>query len=128
MADKLKLIWVIGNPEGKTAKGRVILWERHPDHPNGEVVVSHDGRAYEVAETKDIKELLGQEILLRSAPRVGWNSKTEAGFVPAASEDVPAKPKIGRPKLRPSTDAEEDAAKPSLTSYVEKETGRVPEN
>jgi hypothetical protein len=143
MADKLKLVWVIGNEEGKTDKGKVILWERHPDHPNGEIVVVNDGRSYEVAETKAIKELIGQEVLLRSSARVNWNSKTEGGIgtqggnhgsTGARLEDeTPAKNKGGRPKgngapaLRPSTDEEEDNAQPPLTGLVEKQTGRVPD-
>lgn len=92
MADKLSLIWVKGTGTDKVSKGKVVLWERHVDHPKtddtkelGEVLVSNDGKKHQVAETKEVRRLIGEGLL----ERVGWNSK---------SEDDEPKNKGGRPK------------------------------
>lgn len=42
---------------------KVALWERHPDHPNGEVFIVGEDE-YEVAETPQVKALLKRDILV----------------------------------------------------------------
>lgn len=58
-----KTIYVkgVGKPDN-----RVILFERDAAHPNGEVFVVNNGRSFEVAETKAIKRLIGEERLERT--------------------------------------------------------------
>lgn len=62
--------------------GRVVLHERHPDHPktinvktgtkgHNEVFISRDGKEVEVAETPRVSQLIGEGAL----ERVGWSSK-----------------------------------------------------
>lgn len=62
--------------------GRVVLHERHPDHPqtvnvktgakgHNEVFVSRDGKEVRVAETPRVSNLIG----LGELERVNWNSK-----------------------------------------------------
>jgi hypothetical protein len=107
---KLKQIWVKGALEGKESKNKVILWERHEEHPDGEVMVVNDGHSYLVAETKDIKRLMGEGALVAGTERVNWNSSVEEN-----------RNRGGRPrKLRPATEAEEDAA--GLETPTEKKT------
>lgn len=50
---------------------KVVLWERDPAHPKGEVFVVNDGTEYQVAETKAVKRLIGQERLVKveAAPK-----------------------------------------------------------
>lgn len=43
--------------------GRVAVWDRHADHPNGEVFITGDGRVHEVAETPKIKRGLSSGVL-----------------------------------------------------------------
>lgn len=43
---------------------RVVVWEVHPDHPNGEVFIVGNGKPYEVAHTPRIAGLLGRGVLL----------------------------------------------------------------
>lgn len=119
MADKkLKMVRVKG--AGK-ADNKVLLFERHVDHPRpfghendeiGEVFVVNDGRVYLVAETAAVKRLLGEGVLTTEltgkevdaeAQRVNWNSAP----------------------LRPATESEEDAA--GLETPTEKQTAVVPE-
>lgn len=55
---------------GTGDNGKVVLWERHPDHPKpvnrhgkeakvGEAFISNDGKSRIVAETARVKELIG---------------------------------------------------------------------
>ena len=37
---------------------RAILWERHPDHPGGEVFIVANGKTHEVAQTARIQSRL----------------------------------------------------------------------
>lgn len=48
-------------------KNRVALWERHPDHPGGEVKIA-DERVYEVAETQTIRDALKNGVLTEVEP------------------------------------------------------------
>src|SRR5512142_1698451 len=55
-----QLIWVAS---GRT-DGRVVLWERHPAHPNGEAFVA-DQAPHQVAETAEVLTRLGTGQLVR---------------------------------------------------------------
>ena len=43
-----------GDPNNK----RVVLWERHPDHPNGEVFIAGGKDTHTVARTPQVAALL----------------------------------------------------------------------
>lgn len=61
MADKLSVITVRGAGDDK----RVVLWERDEAHPDGEVVVSNDGKDHKVAETSAVKRLMAEGLLVK---------------------------------------------------------------
>jgi hypothetical protein len=44
---------------------KVALWERHPDHPTGEVWIVGDGTQHEVALTPRVVSLLKSGVLIR---------------------------------------------------------------
>lgn len=112
---KLPLIWVKGTKfNDKKLKNRVVLFERHPDHPNDEAFVSHDGLKYEVAETALVKRLIGEGLL----ERVNWNS--------AVPENPKGKKKV--PNLRKATNEEEENAKPPIAGSPDEDTAQVPVN
>lgn len=46
---------------------RVALWERHPDHPGGEVFIA-DEKEYQVAETAAVKARLKSGDLIEVKP------------------------------------------------------------
>lgn len=124
---KLLLIWVKGTKfNDKKLKNTVVLFERHPDHPNnGECFISHDGLKYQVAETARIKQLIGEGLL----ERVSWNSSTSVESKPVPAKNVSAKRGKGKPKtLRPATEREKDNALPPLEDEgVEDDTAVVEE-
>lgn len=68
---KLPIIAVKGTGTDR----KVVLWERHPDHPEkkyetdaaGEAFVSNDGIVREVAETPDVKRLLAEGLLVKAS-------------------------------------------------------------
>lgn len=88
---KLITVKAVGEEDGK-----VVLSQRHPDHPqtvypNGkkghnEAFVARDGKEVEVAETPRVSELIG----LGSLERVNWNSKQPPEPKPKTEE--PKKP------------------------------------
>ncbi len=45
--------------------GRVVLWDVHPDHPNGEVFISGDGRSVKVALTNAVQSKLNTGELVK---------------------------------------------------------------
>src|SRR4029078_9553749 len=51
MADKIKV-------KAKRTDRRVVLFETHPDHPNGEAWVAGNGREVEVSLTPTVQRLL----------------------------------------------------------------------
>lgn len=86
---KLITVKAVGEEDGK-----VVLHERHADHPktinvktgkegHNEVFVSRDGKEVEVAETPRVSQLIGEGVL----ERVNWNSKQPP--VPKPKEDKP---------------------------------------
>lgn len=60
---------------------RVVIWEVHPDHPNGEVFVAGDGRAIQVAVTPAIQRKLdaGELIKVVITGDAGDNSGDDKG-------------------------------------------------
>lgn len=87
--EKLPIITVMGAGDD----GKVVLWERHEDHPalldeDGnetkrphEAFVSNDGIEREVAETADVKRLLAEGVLVKPADKK--KALPEAPKVPA---------------------------------------------
>lgn len=99
MADKKKLKIVAVKGTGTDRK--VVLWERHPDHPEeGEAFVCNDEIVREVAETPAVKRLIAEGLLKEASlsenetARVNWNSGLEE------KEEKP-KNKGGRPAKNP---------------------------
>lgn len=73
-------IWV----KCATADGKVCLWDRHPDHPDGEAFVAGDTAAL-VAQTPAVVTALGQgRIVKTSAPK--RKQPVAAAVVPAGGE------------------------------------------
>ena len=59
--------------------GRVVLYEVHPDHPNGEAWVSGNGRVVEVAETPTVlRKLASGELVKVEDPKPAKASKAKA--------------------------------------------------
>lgn len=87
MADKLNIITV----KGAKDDSKVVLWEKHPDHPDGEAFVVNDGKAYKVAETAKVKQLIGFGELERAhgAPAGGGKSEAKNGSQSAPPTDQP---------------------------------------
>jgi hypothetical protein len=71
------LIKVKSNLEDKS---KVALWERHKDHPNGEIFIADD-KEHQVAETPAVKLALKEEKLVK----VGG----EFAAAPVKKEDKP---------------------------------------
>jgi hypothetical protein len=42
------------------SRGLVALWERHPDHPDGEVFINDPNREYLVALTSTVREAINR--------------------------------------------------------------------
>lgn len=64
--------------------GKVVLWERHPQHPKpsklsktGEIFISNDGKTRVVAETPEVKRLLGTGRLVLA--KAGETAKAKTG-------------------------------------------------
>ena len=55
---------------------RVALWERHPDHPGGEVFIAGEGE-HQVGKTPQVKTLLARGVLIevKSLPKRSTSSK-----------------------------------------------------
>lgn len=73
MADTIKVKAAPGVPEGE-----VVLWEKDPEHPDGEVFIAADGREHEVAETPAVNDALARRRMVRADRR------------DAPKDDVPA--------------------------------------
>ena len=89
MSDKMKRLHVKGTGE---VDHKTILWEKHPEHPKGEIYVVNDGKTYEVAKTKSISNLLTQGRLeeteksepaaKKAAPKEGSGKEPPKGSPP----------------------------------------------
>lgn len=79
----------------------VILWEKHPDHPDGEVFIADDGNTYSVGETAAVKELLHEGRLVKaggegkaeqpSQAASAANGQPFAGYDALSADDVIAR-------------------------------------
>lgn len=54
---------------------RVALWQRHPDHPNGEIYIVGDGTEHQVAETQAVKQALNRGYLVEVEKKPAAKSK-----------------------------------------------------
>lgn len=48
-----------------TEDRKVVLWEKHPSHPNGEVWISGNGRAVKVARTAEVDKRIRSGVLVQ---------------------------------------------------------------
>lgn len=71
---------------------RVVLWEVHPDHPNGEVFIAGNGRATEVALTGAVERRLktGELVQVMVESKSSKKAKVEATKVEAEAVKVEA--------------------------------------
>lgn len=76
MATKLPLVTVAGAGSNR----RVVLFERHVDHPEGEAFVCNDGTNRKVAETAEVKRLLaaGELVKVNATPASVEKKATES--------------------------------------------------
>lgn len=72
--------------------GKVVLWERHPEQPDGEVFISGDGKEYRVSRTHEVEIRLKNGSLVEVAkvltiePVEPIEPKHFAPFVPEVTE------------------------------------------
>lgn len=88
---------------------QVVLWERHPGHPAGEVFLAGEG-SFEVALTPAVKARLqdGRLVVAKSANDDGAEAEGETvaavGAVTAPAEDAPeadaSEPEPAKPRKR----------------------------
>lgn len=67
--------------------GKVVLWEKHPGHPDGEAYIANDGIKVEVEETPAIKKLLAEGTIKKVS---NWDrpvTSASAKTVVATDED-----------------------------------------
>ncbi len=83
--------------------GRVALWERHPDHPNGEVFVATD-TPIEVARTLDVEAALraGDLVEVKGREAKDATPNPDPEKVPMSEQPNPA---TGAPALSGLTTA-----------------------
>lgn len=48
-----------------SVNGKVVLWEVNPQHPSGEIYISGDGRAVQVALTPAVQQKLDAQMLIK---------------------------------------------------------------
>jgi hypothetical protein len=107
MPEKLNQVTV----KAKAKDNKVVLWERHPDHPDeGECFIVADGKSYTVAETAAVRRLVGEGILTQGNGEGNQRSAT------------PAQP--NSQGLREPTEQEKDNA----NLKTERETAKVTDN
>lgn len=132
---KVKLVWV----KGAGNDGKVVLNERHPNHPltapgrHHEAFIANDGYAYQVAETANVKRLLGEGLLVEADESESYEAQRLADEDELEAQTRSPKGYGGRkaknaPALRKATDQEESNAKPPVTGFPDEDTSRVPVN
>lgn len=84
----------------EAASGRVALWERHPDHPGGEVFLAGAG-VFEVAATPAVEARLRKGVLV---------AVEEAAVAPPAKRAEPEPKSEPEPEPVASSDEEEPGA------------------
>lgn len=105
MADEKKVELV--KVKGTGDDNRVVLFERDKSHPNGECFIVNDGQTYEVANTKMVKQLIGESRLELStdAPKV---------LTPKRRRAVPSTEPVtleSEPAMNPEVDEDEEPIK-----------------
>lgn len=82
----VQTLWVKAAPE---LHGKVALWERHPDHPHGEVYVAGD-KPVEVARTGEVLLRLRNKTLIEvdkpKASELREMRETEEKLMPTTAE------------------------------------------
>lgn len=92
-------------------EGRVALWERHHDHPGGEVFVKGD-QVFEVAETPAVRRALRRGYIVQvDAETPAKREKTGSQAMPAAEANVVTSGKV---KLEPVQPVSEPEPEPDL--------------
>jgi hypothetical protein len=87
----------------KNAHNRVVLWEKNPDHPNGEAFVVRDNNPVEIALTPKVRELLGNGDLERTTakpkpePVVKTQENDDDDNSPDTDVKIPSTIRRGRP-------------------------------
>lgn len=95
---------------------QVVLWERNPDHPNGEIFVVADGKEYQVARTRQIGTLLGQGRLVEV--EAGKSAKKEEPSAPNIStEPWPGYDKASAEDILARLDAADDTTRSRVLAY-----------
>lgn len=79
----------VANPDS----GRVVLWERHPDHPDGEVFLVGSGE-FVVAATAAVEARLRNGSLVAALPAIAAASPTPAQE--AEATPAPKRPSVKR--------------------------------
>ncbi len=82
--------------------GRVALWERHPDHPAGEIFLAGPGE-FEVAPTQAVEARLrsGDLVLVEPAPSPAKGKQTaDKTVVEPEPESAPVAAANKRPRRR----------------------------
>jgi hypothetical protein len=106
MSDEQKTVKTL-QVQGAGRDSKVAFWEKNELHPEGEVFITNNGQAVEVAETPAVKRAIAEGRITTEINN--WNTKK----------------KTTATTLRPATEEEEDAA--GLTTDVEKKTAVVAE-
>jgi hypothetical protein len=74
---------------------KVALWERHPQHPEGEAFVVNEDVSREVAETPTVKRLIAEGVLVKA------NQTSTTSFISGEQEketELPERNLGGRPR------------------------------
>lgn len=79
----------------KTDGNTVLLWERHPNHPGGEVYIIQNGKSHQVHPTVQINRLLSTGLLVKvqqeptedpeAEPVEGYDEMTAADIIEMAA-------------------------------------------
>lgn len=90
MTDTIKVI------SAKTDGNTVLLWERHPNHPGGEVYIIQNGKSHQVHPTVQVNRLLSTGLLVKvqqepedepeTEPVEGYDEMTAAAIIEMAAE------------------------------------------
>lgn len=77
--------------KGTGDDNKVVIWEKSPEHPNGEILVSNDGKAVEVGKTKGITDRLRDGRLVETEAEAPKNdAKKPSAKKPSSPAPTPA--------------------------------------
>jgi hypothetical protein len=88
MADEKKLPVI--SVRGAGTDNKVVLWERHPDHPDkenegdelGEAFVTNEKKWRKVAETPEVKRLIAEGVLVKKGSKEDEDGEVETASSP----------------------------------------------